>query len=280
MKRLFLSLSAIFILIGSARTQKVPDAGELIITEIMSNPAMVSDTKGEWFEVLNTTGNSLQINGLEIKDSGSNSHIIDSESPLIVDPGQVYVFAKSGNPDENGGVRSDYVYNGFSLSNGEDEIILALANGTIIDEVCYTDGWPLSAGISMEVNAGFLDHLQNDQAEHWVLASETYGDGDLGTPGVIPGVSSILNHPARFASIRCYPNPCHDQLNVSVEFTKASDGIITVTNMMGQNIPLDTFSSCHRIDRTYSMEKWTAGLYFLTVITYEGSRSFRLIIDR
>ena len=38
--------------------------GDLIISEVMADPKAVSDTYGEWFEVHNLTGNSLDLNGL------------------------------------------------------------------------------------------------------------------------------------------------------------------------------------------------------------------------
>ena len=56
--------------------------GDLLITEIMANPAAVSDSNGEWFEIFNTSSNAINLNGLIIKDNGSNLHIIDHSMPV------------------------------------------------------------------------------------------------------------------------------------------------------------------------------------------------------
>ena len=42
----------------------------VVITEVMVNPASVSDSYGEWFEITNTTDSTININGWQVKDSG------------------------------------------------------------------------------------------------------------------------------------------------------------------------------------------------------------------
>ena len=48
-------------------TPDVDYSGLLIINEIMQNPSAVSDSDGEWFEVLNIGDVSLNLNGWTIK---------------------------------------------------------------------------------------------------------------------------------------------------------------------------------------------------------------------
>jgi Lamin Tail Domain len=69
--------------------------GDLIITEVMANPAAVSDANGKWFEIRNLTGNSLNLNGLTLSDNGSDFHIIDI-GPLMLNPFDYFVFGRSG----------------------------------------------------------------------------------------------------------------------------------------------------------------------------------------
>jgi hypothetical protein len=47
-----------------------PNPGDIIITEIMQNPSAVNDSEGEWFEVYNTTGADINLDGWEIRDDG------------------------------------------------------------------------------------------------------------------------------------------------------------------------------------------------------------------
>ena len=103
----------------------------VVITEIMANPASVSDSYGEWFEITNTTDTTISLDGWTLKDSDSDMHLIQIENQdVAIDPGQFFVFARNGNLSSNGGVVSDYVYSGFSLSNTEDEIILMDSEGS------------------------------------------------------------------------------------------------------------------------------------------------------
>ena len=81
----------------------------VVITEIMANPASVSDSYGEWFEITNTTDTIISLDGWTIKDNGSDMHLIQIENQdVAIDPGQFFVFARSGNLSSNGGVLSDY----------------------------------------------------------------------------------------------------------------------------------------------------------------------------
>jgi len=153
----------------------------VVITEIMANPASVSDSYGEWFEITNTTDTTISLDGWTIKDNGSDMHLIHIENQdIAIDPGQFFVFARNGNLSSNGGVVSDYVYSGFSLSNTEDEIILMDSGGAVVDEVQYDSEWNFPSGISKEIHDVDLD---NNLVENWFVSSISYGSGDYGTPG-------------------------------------------------------------------------------------------------
>ncbi len=49
-------------------------AGDLVISEVMANPSAVSDTTGEWFEIYNSSGAAIDLNGLILMDS--DLHIV------------------------------------------------------------------------------------------------------------------------------------------------------------------------------------------------------------
>ena len=50
------------------------------------------------------------------------------------------VLARNADPAVNGGLTPDYVYDGVTLSNGADELIL-MSGSVIIDRVAYTQGF-------------------------------------------------------------------------------------------------------------------------------------------
>jgi beta-lactamase superfamily II metal-dependent hydrolase len=165
----------------------------LVINEIMQNPASASDNKGEWFEVYNPTAAAIDIDGWTIRDNGSDSHVIDNGGTLVVPAGGYVVLGRNSRTNQNGGYTPDYVYGSFILANGDDEVILEDDLGTLVDEVWYTgvSPWPNPDGASMELVDAAQD---NNDGSNWAEAIARGGtfDGsgtDLGTPGALNSVS-------------------------------------------------------------------------------------------
>ena len=171
---------------------------EIVITEIMQNPAAVSDTNGEWFEVFNPTGSAIDIDGWTIRDDGSNSHTISKGGPLLVPAGGFLVLARNDNSLTNGGVTVDYEYAGFFLGNGDDEVVLLDTDLNEIDRVNYDGGpaFPDPTGATMSLIAASLD---NNVGANWCTATRLWRRrqghardlqrlcaGDLFDPGIGP----------------------------------------------------------------------------------------------
>ena len=150
---------------------------DLYITEIMTNPASVSDTTGEWFELYNPTLEPVDLQGIVLSDNGSNSHTISTSSSLLIEPGDYFVMARNGDTSVNGGVNADYIYSNFSLGNTADQIIFSNAITELL-RLDYTSGFG-TAGISVEITGLPMNELNYALTE----GSLTYGLGDIGTPG-------------------------------------------------------------------------------------------------
>jgi uncharacterized protein len=170
---------------GMWATPPAPEAESIIITEFMADPAAVSDTNGEWFEIYNPTSNSINLNGWRYCDDDcSESKIIDSD--LIITSHSYLVFAKNIDVSTNGGVNVDFQIGNLSLTNTDDSIIFYKPDGlgkfVLIDRVDYSKsaGWPISAGKSAMLNDLAAD---NSIMSNWLLSTSTYGSGDYGTPG-------------------------------------------------------------------------------------------------
>jgi hypothetical protein len=154
-------------------------SGDLLISEVMSNPSAVSDTNGEWFEIFNASASIHDLNGLIISDDGSNSHTINNASSLFINPGDYLVLGRNDDSLINGGLILDYVYSNFTLSNTTDQIIL-LYDSIEIARLEY-NGAPFGiAGISAEITA---QKSVTTQADYQATEITQYGDGDFGTPG-------------------------------------------------------------------------------------------------
>lgn len=181
--------------IGADSSKPLPDGtvvlsgiapGDLVVTEVMKNPRAVADKVGEWVEVTNVTDAPIALDGVVLRDAKTDQHIIKSGGTLVLPPGGAAVLGASGDEAANGGVKVDYVYQGFYLGNGIDQVILE-AEGVVIDEVTYggaTTGWPELDGASMMLSPDHLTAVDNDDAASWCASSLPFGAGDLGTPGV------------------------------------------------------------------------------------------------
>jgi hypothetical protein len=195
------------------------EPGDLIITEIMQNPRKVYDSRGEWFEIYNNANHDINLNGLWIKDNGSNRFRIQPTRDwpnTVIPAGEFFVLARVGDTTVNGGVETDYDYSGsFALGNSDDEIII-LAGSSIIDKVEYDGGpnFPDPNGASMTL----IDFSKDNNLGHnWITDTDyQYGLGDYGTPGY-----AILRVTFRV-------DPPHIKIN---------HGVITarVSNVSGEN---------------------------------------------
>ena len=158
--------------------------GDILITEIMYNPAALSDSKGEWFEIYNTTDSTINLKNLVIKCNDNNSHIITDSINLA--PDTYFVLARS----EAATTAIKYVYSSIVLTNSETNLILANygtdgSNGSEIAGVFYdeSNGFPTGNGASIQLNP--LDYNVSDAKSYlsWCLSTESFDTGDLGTPG-------------------------------------------------------------------------------------------------
>ena len=154
----------------------------IVINEIMQNPAAVSDSAGEWLELYNPLGYDVDINGWTILDNGSDDHLINNGGPLFVPAGGYLVLGDNADEGTNGGAPVDYQYSGFTLANGDDEVILLDDDAVEIDRVEYDGGpvFPDPTGASMQLKDADLD---NNVGANWCEGFTPFGAGDLGTPG-------------------------------------------------------------------------------------------------
>lgn len=149
---------------------------DLLISEIMANPAAVSDTNGEWFELFNPTADTINLDGLTLSDDGANSVLL-SGSNLSINSGDYFVLARNNDSLINGGFVADYSYgSGFTLSNSSDEIVFSDSNGELLR--LNFSGAFVSSGASMELLSDTM------LLSNYALSTTAYGAGDLGTPGI------------------------------------------------------------------------------------------------
>jgi len=175
--------------VGVAATASVvvlPDPGDFVVSEFMATPAAVTGPAGEWVELYNNSGSTMNLNGFELHDDGTDSHTINAD--IVLPPGARVVLARNNDFGTNGGVFAAYEYSGFTLGNTSDQIVLSF-QGVEIDRFNYdlSTYSPALTGraLSLDPNLGDPDPTANDLGSNWCGSSNplTSPGSDFGTPG-------------------------------------------------------------------------------------------------
>ncbi len=155
--------------------------GDVVITEVMPNPAAVSDTVGEWFEVYNTTAYDVDLAGWLVYSDDGQSMTLGS---VVVPAGGYAVLGVEDDTTRNGSVPVDYQYSraSFALSDAGDSLYLATGSDTIA-EVSWGGSWPFASGSAMQLDPDHFDYVDGSDEAYWCAATDSFGSGDLGTPG-------------------------------------------------------------------------------------------------
>jgi hypothetical protein len=161
-------------------------SGDLLITEIMYDPTSLTDTYGEWFEIYNNTGHSVNLQHLVISKNATDRHIIDA--PVTLASHGYLVFART----ENAVSGDKYVY-GTSITLNNTGAILTISNygtdGTDGTEICSVNyggtDFPSGSGASIGLNPESLNAGEEPLGTSWCVSTSAYNTGDLGTPGAV-----------------------------------------------------------------------------------------------
>ncbi|HHQ13744.1 MAG TPA: lamin tail domain-containing protein [Chromatiales bacterium] len=156
--------------------------GDLLVTEYLADPVGVNDAQGEYFEILNLRDQAVDLEGLTVRDDGSNQF---SVSGVSIAAGGFAVFASNDGSDL--GFSPDFVYGArMSLTNTDDEIVLVGAGGTTLHTLRYTDGDAFGDGIAHELRVamrGLTDSSGPALGDDFVAAGNALALGNFGSPG-------------------------------------------------------------------------------------------------
>jgi hypothetical protein len=167
--------------INAACVNVSANAGDLTITEIMTNPEAVADTAGEWFEIINNTARSINVDGLVLESMGDTAYTFAIGAPKLIAPGARYVFGINNDNLTNGGVTVNQKYVGIVL-DAADSITLK-SGATVIDTVTWDGTFPMTPGKSMTFGNQYNPAVDdNALAASWCDGITALGT-DFGTPG-------------------------------------------------------------------------------------------------
>jgi hypothetical protein len=160
---------------GASAAMRPSLPGDIVVTELMSNPESVRDDAGEWFELYNPRPDrGFDLAGCAIDDGSAAPRTI--AGPLPIEAGGLLVIARSAQVE----FVPDWTMT-FSLANAAD-VLAVLCDGIVIDRVEYGAGFPLAPGASTALDPAATDAAANDAPAVWCSALLAYG-ADRGTPG-------------------------------------------------------------------------------------------------
>jgi hypothetical protein len=168
---------------GGMRAVVAPAPGDLVITEVMANPAAVPDDAGEWIELY--VGRDVDLDGLSVGTGPDALRVVVAEGACLrAAAGSHVVLAASADPGTNGGLGAVAGELGVGLRNSGGTLIIGHGNA-VLDEVRWTSA---PAGRSLALDPAHRSTAGNDVAAHWCASTAApYGSGDVGTPGVANG---------------------------------------------------------------------------------------------
>lgn len=209
--RFFAGFLAFFALLG-------PASAEVIISEIMFNPASKEDPNGnvvEWVELYNSGEVPLDVSGWYLQDEDGktvglprNTTIKAGEAivlvPVGMDEEKFHAAWGKGIVVHSLGGWTKAGMNGLGNNPGEKNELLSLrkADGTMADDAHYKieGDWPKpprGGGASLVLKPDAMNSKANDSGKNWVYAeagklgaknntkTEEFNGKDTGSPGVV-----------------------------------------------------------------------------------------------
>jgi endonuclease/exonuclease/phosphatase family metal-dependent hydrolase len=257
-----------------------PSPYNIVITEVMVNPAAVSDSYGEWFELYNADTVTISMLDWLLLDSGSDEHNVNS---ISIAPGEYIVFGRNNDSSVNGGYNANYEYSGFQLANSEDEIMLIDDEGRVVDEIAYDSSFPYLSGASMYLKNTAYDNAVDTS---WAMSEIPYGDGDYGTPGrawddtTSAGIDDIIGLPKEYVLYPAYPNPFNPTTTIRFSVAATHASLLQVYDITGRVVETlvnkRLISGVHEI--IWNASNQSSGVYFVRLSNNTFRQTQKLIL--
>lgn len=152
-------------------------AGDLVITEVMSNTDTISDTDGEYLELYNSTDSIIDLNVQPITLSDDNGDFTTISSGSIA-ANDYFLICRNADSGENGGI-TECDHEPSSMLLTDAETITITQDTTTIDSFSYTSE---TAGVSWELATNKYSSDNSDET-FWGPATSNYDTNNNGTPG-------------------------------------------------------------------------------------------------
>jgi hypothetical protein len=145
----------------------------------MPNPDAVSDAAGEWIELW--ANSEIDLNGLQLGVTFPEVDATIASAACITIPADSYaLLARVADMGQNGGLPAVDATFSFNVTNSGPGLFIAV-DDMLLDAVAYSSS---GTGVARSLDPDAYDPAQNDADANWCPATDAYGAGDLGTPGL------------------------------------------------------------------------------------------------
>lgn len=233
----------------------------LVISKINYHPAVqqgISANELEFIGILNHSDDTVDAAGVHFRELGFSYTF--PENALIAPHEEIFL---ASNPTAFQQCFGKDAFGAFArhLDNKSERIVLADAWGNIIDEVTYADTlpWPVSADGHGDFLILIDPDLDNSLPESWMAADVFVGISQHSVSG----------------NLRVGPNPTDGLLRIDSDKPVES---ITLTDMQGRLLQRTLAHSETAV--TADLTPYPAGVYFITVVSADGSRTVAKVMRR
>lgn len=213
--------------------------GDLVVNEIMAqNTLTVTDADGEyedWIELHNNTNTTLSLDNLFMTDTDTNLIKWQIPTGTIIEPnGYLTIWA-----DEDGA--QEGLHASFKLSASGESVILAYANGTIIETVNYG---------AQTADLGYA-RIPNGTG-NFVIQSPTFNFNN----------ESLATSAFDFNQyLSVFPNPTKG--NLTIHNKQYPIETASIFNLQGQLLYNNTYQSQNEI--TIDISSYSTGIYMIMI---------------
>jgi DNA/RNA endonuclease G (NUC1) len=209
---------------GVQPTAAPPSATRLVISEVMADPATISDANGEWFELHNPGTNAVSLAGFQI--ASANDAAVTITGAVNIPAGGYAVFAKNTDNAVNGGLNAVFGFGAMNLANNATDWLLIRDNvGALVDSVSW--GAIPPTGASRAKRAMVIDCTPLSDARAWGTSTTNYVSTNRGTPGLANDVSDYSAPDlcgggapgGPVATVTVIPNPASVAVSATRAFT-------------------------------------------------------------
>jgi len=170
--------------------------GDAVVNEIMFD----SDRSGEWVEIYNRSGHSLNLTGCTVADASRSCTICGTD--LILGSGGFALICADTAALYTEYLVSDCIVlepDGFpSLNNQGDSMVLSDVTGFVYDRLYYEGDWGVDKNTSLE---RVSSEVASDERANWSRCVSPEG----ATPGLENSIHAVVGHNEAILSLS--PNP-------------------------------------------------------------------------